>query len=94
MIGTDGKIIPVEKQYKVTLKSGENIELGCVTGKVFKCLYTLLDLYFELKKSSFSLEDSTSIERTCQSVYAHIVILWELKQALLNDRKRYLVPYN
>ena len=64
MIGTDGKIIPVEKQYKVTLKSGENIELGCVTGKVFKCLYTLLDLYFELKKSSFSLEDSTSIERT------------------------------
>ena len=71
----------------VTLKSKKRVKVGCVTDKVFRCLYSLLDLYLELKKSSVSDGETNNLERVTHAVNAHFIILWELKQCLLGDER-------
>jgi hypothetical protein len=77
-IGISGDILPNYKGYALN-----GVALGNVTAKVFNSIYSILNLYFQLKKSSFTISEIKQLESSTQTVNAHLTLLWELKQAVL-----------
>lgn len=81
-IGHFGDVLPNDNNY--TLPTMKKIKLGNVTAKIFNAVYSILNLYFQLKKSSFTELEIDELERLTESANTHLTLLWELKQALID----------
>jgi hypothetical protein len=83
-IGHHSDVLPNEDDYTIPGAGGAaDRTFGNPTVKVFNLLYSLLDIYFQCKKTTFSEAQIKQLESDIPSMVAHLTALWELKQGLL-----------
>ena len=88
-IGHNGDVLPNVPNYSINLNKKGAIprqnQLGNPTAKVFNAIYCMLDVYFQCKRSAFSDNCITKLENDLRMLKVQFTILWDLKQAVLDD---------
>jgi hypothetical protein len=78
-IGYSGDVLPNRANYEFN-----GINVGNPTAKVFNLIYSLLNVYFECKRSGFTENQIQQLEKELKSCHAHLTVTWELKRAVTN----------
>jgi hypothetical protein len=78
-IGYSGDVLPNRANYVFN-----GINVGNPTAKVLNLIYSLLNVYFECKRSGFTENQILQLEKELTTCYAHLSVTWELKRAVTN----------
>jgi hypothetical protein len=96
-IGYHGDVLPNSPNFMANVmvydketktKSPRNINLGNPTSKVLNLIYTMLDVYFECKRTAFTDGNIERLESAIKSMNVHFDLLWDLKQALIDSTSK------
>ena len=68
------------------------LKLNNVRFKVHKAIESLLDVYFDCKRSEWDPNNLNEFQNKLTSAGVHISLLWDLKQAILNPEKSKPIP--
>ena len=83
-IGFDGKVLPNVANYQY--KKGDHIvQCGNVAAKVMNAIAAILDTFFETKRDCWTASLSEELEEKCRATHAAMLIVWELKNAILGE---------
>ena len=56
--------------------------------KILNAIVSVLDCYFKAKSESFSKKKILQLDESADVMYTHLIILYHLKQHLLNETKK------
>jgi hypothetical protein len=83
-IGFDGKVLPISENYQY--KKGDHIvQCGNVAAKVMNAIASICDTFFETKRDNWTASLSEELEEKCRATHAALLIVWELKNAILGE---------
>ena len=83
VIGWNGDILPNTKIYM----HGDQINLGNINNKIQFAILSILDVYFQLKMHPISQTNIDTLNTTIQSMQAHVLSVWFIKQSILNANR-------
>lgn len=84
----DGGILPTIGNNRgfVTNKKGTRMKVGNVTEKFLNCAYSILDAYFQSKRSGFAVSQVYQFRLLNEKAFCHFALLWELNRALMDAK--------
>ena len=89
-IGHNGDVLPIDNNYTYSSRHVEDINLGNVTKAVLNAIVATLECYFLAKKTDgYTGLQSQQLGDSANMLTAHVLIVWDLKQKLLNSPKKY-----
>ena len=83
-IGFDGTVLPNEANYQYR-KGAHVVSCGNVAAKVMNAIAAILDTFFETKRDCWTASLSEELEEKCRATHAAMLIVWELKNAILGE---------
>jgi hypothetical protein len=94
-IGLDGKVLPndVNYIYQRTTRGTRDaddvvhtVECGNVAAKVLNAILACSDLFFEVKRDDWSIDQVEELVEKCRRMHAALLVVWELKNALMTTK--------
>ena len=80
----------MDNNYKYSSRHVEDCNLGNVTKTVLNAIVATLDCFFLAKKTDgYTVAQSQQLRESTNVLTAHVLIVWDLKQKLLNSSKKY-----
>ena len=92
-IGFNNDVLPTNINFMYY-----QINLGNVANKVLIAIASLLDAYFQSKRTTWTNEQLDHFGKTINELYVHLLLVWDLKQTLLGayqiskKKKPYIAP--
>ena len=80
-IGFDGSILPTGR-IKFT-NNKKTISLHDIQNKVLRAIYSVLDVYFDVKRKEWSEVDLQHFKNKLSNLYVHYMLVWDLNQVML-----------
>ena len=90
-IGFNDDVLPNEYNYVNETKQ-QNLHLFNIRRKIHMALETLLDVYFDCKRTEWDPTTLDDFEKKLISVGVHVSLVWELKQALVTHNQSSFTP--
>jgi hypothetical protein len=94
VIGDKGYVLPNTKDFMYKKpKGGGAVNLKNVTEKVLTAIRSILDLYFECKKSAHTDSSLIELEKLVKTAQIRYLLVWELVQTMLcpNDARIFMM---
>jgi len=81
-IGFDGSVLPTGRiQFTNNKKC---IVLTNMQNKVHRAIFSVLDVYFDVKRKEWTEIDLQIFEKKLSNMYVHYMLVWELNQVMLS----------
>ena len=88
-IGFDDYILPGPRKKVIwTYKNGDMIELVDIRGRISRSIESVLDVYFDVKRSEWIEDDVVNFDQKLKNLYTHYMLVWDLNQVLIADQLR------
>ena len=71
----------------------KHLRVKDVKGRVLRSIYSLLDVYFEVKRSEWEEVDLQNFEQKVNNLYVHYMLVWDLKHLLIREDEE-KIPVN
>ena len=80
-IGFDGSVLPIGRiQFTNNKKC---INLNDMQNKVLRAIYSVLDVYFDVKRKEWNEQDLLHFKSKLSNLYVHYMLVWDLNQVML-----------
>ena len=88
-------IIPVEDilpSKDITINAGNRgIIVKDMKGRVLRAIYSLLDVYFEVKRTEWDDNDISNLKKKINNRYDHYMLVWDLRQLMIKSGMKSLI---